>query len=180
MKRISLYLSFCLFCTLLLSSCSKRLSYFTDSLYNEYDWSDEELKRVQFYLSEDIVLYRNLESESAHIDEGKIKIRDGRKVEEIIFERGTPCLLSFSPKEDRFAISFEENDKYLMFGPNKTTGGRFVLLAKDWKKRTGSVTYGGQTYFTSSASAFAALMVDLDSVGRTDYRVKKVRGRTID
>ena len=165
---------------ILLSSCSKKLSYFTDNLYDEYNWSEEDLKQIQFYLSDDIVLFREASTDNVNISEGKIKIRDGRKVEEIVFKEGTPGLLIFSPKEDRFAVSFEENDKYLMFGPNEKVGGRFVLLAKDWRKRTGEVTYGGETYYTSSASAFSSLLVDLDNVGRTDYSTKKVKGRTIE
>jgi len=162
------------------SSCSKKLSYFTDNLYDEYSWSEEDLKQIQFYLSDDIVLYREASSDNARISEGKIKIRDGRKVEEIVFKEGTPGLLIFSPKEDRFAISFEQNDKYLMFGPNAKAGGRFVLLAKDWKKRTGEVTYGNETFYTSSASAFSSLLVDLDNVGRTDYNSTIVKGRKIE
>lgn len=164
----------------LFSSCSKKLSYFTDDLYEDYSWSDDDLKKIQFYLSNDIVLFREASSDNVRISEGKIKIRDGRKVEEIVFKKGTPGLMIFSPKKDRFAVSFEENDKYLMFGPNAKAGGRFVLLAKDWKKRTGQVTYGGETFYTSSASAFSALLVDLDTVGRTNYNVTKVKGRTID
>lgn len=162
------------------SSCSKKLSYFTDDLYEDYSWSDDDLKKIQFYLSDDIVLFREASSDNVRISDGKIKIRDGRKVEEIVFKKGTPGLMIFSPKQNRFAVSFEENDKYLMFGPNAKAGGRFVLLAKDWKKRTGQVTYGGETFYTSSESAFTALLVDLDTVGRTNYNVKKVKGRTID
>lgn len=163
-----------------LSSCSKKLSYFTDNLYDEYNWSEEDIKQIQFYLSSDIVLFREAVSDNVNITEGKIKIRDGRKVEEIVFKEGTPGLMIFSPKQNRFAVSFEENDKYLMFGSNEKAGGRFVLLAKDWKKRTGEVTYGGETYYTSSASALASLLVDLDTVGKTRYQTQKVKGRTID
>ncbi len=165
---------------LTICSCSKRLSYFTEDLYNEYNWSVDELKRVQFYLSEDIVLYRELESESAAIDDGKIKLSNGRKVDEIVFKKGTPGILSFSPRENRFAINFDDDDRFLMFGPNEKAGGRFVLLAKDWNRRAGKITYGGQVYRTSNSSAFASLLVDLDNVGRTSYRSEKADGRKIE
>ena len=162
-----------------LSSCSKRLSYFTEDLYKEHNWSVEELKQVQFYLSEDIVLYRELQSESAAIDDGKIKLSNGRKVDEIVFKKGTPGVLSFSPKENRFAINFDDDDRFLMFGPNQKAGGRFVLLAKDWNRSAGTITYGGESYRTSNASAFASLLVDLDNVGRTSYNSEKADGRKI-
>jgi len=180
MKVAHSLFTICIMAAFVFSSCSKKLSYFTDNLYEDYNWSEEDLKKIQFYLSNDIVLFREASSDNVAIQEGKIKIRDGRKVEEIVFKRGTPGLMIFSPKENRFAVSFEENDKFLMFGSNQKAGGRFVLLAKDWKKRTGEVTYGGETYYTSSKSALAALLVDLDNVGRTNYNVKKVKGRRID
>lgn len=180
MKVTPTLFAICLMAVFVFSSCSKRLSYFTDNLYEDYNWSEEDLKRIQFYLSDDIVLFREASSDDVRISDGKIKIRDGRKVEEIVFKKGTPGLMIFSPKENRFAVSFEENDKFLMFGSTEKAGGRFVLLAKDWKKRTGQVTYGGEIFYTSSASAVASLLVDLDNVGRTNYQVKKVKGRTID
>jgi len=180
MKTLQNLILFVVILGVTLPSCSKRLSYFTQDLYEEHNWSIDDLQGVQFYLSEDIVLYRQLESESSAIQDGKIKLRDGRKVEEVIFEKGTPGILSFSPKANRFAVNFDNDDRYLMFGPSSKAGGRFVLLAKDWDKRTGKVTYGGTTYNTSSSSAFASLLVDLDKFGRTSYRVEKAEGRKLE
>ena len=88
-------------------------------------------------------------------------------------------MLSFSPKENRFAINFDDDDRFLMFGPNQKAGGRFVLLAKDWNRSAGTITYGGESYRTSNASAFASLLVDLDNVGRTSYNSEKADGRKI-
>ena len=115
----------------LLSACNNNLRYFTDHLYEENQWSEDDLQRIQFYLSEDIVLRRQLRAEDSRITDGKIVIVDGSEAEEIVFKRGTPGLVIFTPKSDRFAVSFEnDDDRYLMFGPNPKTGGRFVLLAK--------------------------------------------------
>lgn len=170
-------LPFLILCTLaiMLQSCSKQYSYFTEQLHDEYNWSDQELKEIQYYLSEDIVLHRELSREDSRITNGKIKISGGREVEELIFEKDTPGILMFSPKEDRFAISFEK-DKYLMFGPNKKTQGRFVLLAKEWNRRSGEITYGDKVYQTPSESAYASLLVDVDNIRKTKYKVKKAEG----
>ena len=86
----------------------------------------------------------------------------------------------FSPKANRFAISFEEGeDSFLMFGPNKKAGGKFVLLAKEWDRRVGKVTYKGKTYNTTSQSAMAALLVDVDKARKVSRKTKKVGGRKI-
>lgn len=167
-------------CAFGLSSCSPKLRPFTDDVYYEFGNSKEKLSRIQFYLSNDIVLYRDFGDKKSSVIDGKIRIVDGRKIEEIVFKKGTPGVFVFTPKKDRIAISFEEGDgKYLMFGPNNKVGGRFVLLAKEWKNRRGKVTYANKTWNTTDASAYANLMVDLDKARRTKVSKKTVKGRRI-
>lgn len=163
-----------------LSSCSNSYRYFTQDLYDDFGWSDNELKRIQFYLSEDIVLFRRVGGENARITRGQIRVVDGREIEEVIIEKGTPGVFVQSPKDNRFAISFDANKRdYLMFGPNRKAQGRYVLLAKDWDKRVGEITYGGELYQTSSASAYAALMVDIKKAQKVKRKTKKVSGARV-
>ncbi len=164
-----------------LSSCSKRLTPYTERLQNDFEFTSDDLQHIQFYLSEDIVLQRNLGIEETRITEGKIQVIDGRDVEQIVFKKGTPGVLVFSPKEKRLAISFEENsdDKYLMFGPNKRAGGRYVLLAKEWRNNLGKVSYNGKIYTTTNRSAYSALLVDIDKYRDVDYDSERVKGRKV-
>lgn len=167
---------------LILSACGPTLSPFTQDLYREYRWNDYELERIQFYLSEDIVLQRNYSGGSSQIIAGEIKIVEGREVEEIVIRRGTPGVFLFSPKSNRFAISFESNDgdKYLMFGPNPKMGDRYALLGSEWNRRYGVVTYGGRRYRVDARSAYATLMVDLKKVRRVSRRSRTAAGRRVD
>lgn len=166
--------------SMFMTSCSPTLNYYTERMHNDFRLSESELQRVQFYLSHDIVLYRDLGRNESRITEGKIKVVDGREVEEIIFPKSTPGVMIFSPKEDRFAVSFEEGeDSFLMFGPNKKAGGKFVLLAKEWDRRVGRVTYKGKIYNTDSNSAMAALLVDVDKARKISRKTQKVSGRKI-
>ena len=52
-----------LLATGLFSSCSPQLSVFDRKLYEQQNWSDDELKRIQFYLSEDLTIYRYLDED---------------------------------------------------------------------------------------------------------------------
>jgi len=164
------------------SSCSNNLKYFTKDLYQENRWTDSELERIQFYVSEDIVLQRQLRGENSRITDGKIRVVDGSKIEEIVIEKGTPGIMIESPDRNKFAISFDSSDesKFLMFGANPKANGRFVLLAKDWNRRWGKVTYGDQVYETSSASAYAALMVDIKKAKKISVRSERARGNRVD
>jgi len=53
-----------------MSSCSKDLSPFTKSLYQQNRWSESELSQIQFYLSDDIVIRRQLRDASSAIIRG--------------------------------------------------------------------------------------------------------------
>ncbi len=171
--------------TILLSSCSPKLTPFTERLQQENDWSESELKKIQFYVSGDIVLRRQATKGVSKIEHGEIKIIDGKRVEEIVIKKGTPGVFLFQPKEGRFAISFEsreDKDPYLIFGPSKKARGRYTLRAKDWgnNNRGGKVSYGGRAFYTPTESAYAILMVDLKRVKDTKVKSRTAGGRKID
>jgi len=172
MQRIYL---FSLLAIGLFSSCSPQLSVFDRKLFETQNWSDDELRKIQFYLSEDLTIYRFLDEKGGStITSGQIKIVDGRKTEQIFFPSGTPGVFLFRPKDEHFAISFENkgDTHYLTFGPNPRYGGQYMLLASEWEKRSGKVTYAGQKFYTSS-DAIPRLMVNLK---KTTYN--KTEGRT--
>lgn len=139
------------------------------------------MKKVQFYLSENIVMQREVSGSKMDIVSGEIKIVDGRKVEEVVIPRGTPGILLFRPKDDRFAVSFEAggDDRYLIFGPNPKVGGRFVLLASEWNRSNGIVTYDGKKWEVESNSAYSSLMVDLKKIRQVSVSSRTAKGRTI-
>ena len=165
-----------------LVSCSARLTPFTQDLYHREGWSERDLKKIQFYLSEDVVLRREMTRGESNISQGKIRIENGRRIETIRIPAGTPGVLVFMPREDRFAVSFESkgDDLYLMFGPNPKMHDRYALLAKEWSRDAGKVHYNGNLYDVDARSAFATLMVDLKKTGSTEYSSRKAEGRRID
>ncbi len=138
------------------------------------------MKQIQFYVSQPILLSRSILDDETKITEGKIRVINGKKVQQILIRERTPGVLVLMPKEDRFAISFEEDDEaYLMFGPNPTYYERFALLANDWERENGNVHYKGQLFNVEKSSAFSALMVDLRREGESKYETKRVQGRTV-
>ena len=163
-----------------MTSCSPTYTYFTKSLYEQEHWSQEDIKRIQFYVSKDIVLTRSVDAGETSITEGKIKIINGKRVEQVIVREGTPGVLVLMPRDDRFAISFEEdNEAYLMFGPNPKFDNRFALLAQEWEHDYGQVHYKDKVYTVDAASAFSSLMVDLRKEGQSKYETHNAPGRTV-
>ena len=164
-----------------LASCSPHLTPLTENLVEDMNWSSDELEQIQFYLSDDIVLYREAKIGDASIREGKVKVVNGRKVEQIVFEKGTPGVFLFSTSATNMAISFEEGGekRYLVFGPSPKYSDRYVLLAKDWNRKKGQISYDDRVYQTSTQSAFAMLMIDLERARKTSVKSRKAKGRTI-
>lgn len=182
MSKNTSYFGLLLIGLIAMSSCSNNLKYFTEDLYRENRWSDTELERIQFYVSEDIVLQRRLSGESSQITGGKIRIVDGSKIDEVVIKAGTPGILIDTPERDKFVVSFDSDDdsKYLVFGASPKANGRYVLLAKEWKRRYGEVTYGDRIYETSTASAYAALQVDLKKARKVNVNSERARGNRIE
>ena len=126
MKSMTKIFPLAILCLLLLSACSPRLSPFTQKLYEDNKWDQDQLKRIQFYLSDAVTLRRQKTDADSRINDGKIRMEEGRNIEEILIPRGTPGVLSYIPRENRFAISFEEgkSDRTLIFGPDSRGNNR--------------------------------------------------------
>ncbi len=163
------------------TACNARLSYFNKSMYHRYDWSEQELKKIQFYLSHDVTLIRQLGNNKSRIVDGKIEARDGRKIEEIKIPKGTPGVFITNPKDDQIQIAFEagRDDKSLVFGPNPHFNDRYTILFFDRRGETGSVKYGGKTYRVSFDDRYAGIKVDLKKVSKTSVRSRTAKGRTV-
>lgn len=170
-----------MFLILSLGSCSKNLTYFTERLADENQWTESELKQIQFYVSQDIVLYRSQSAGGTEIRDGKIIKKGKRKADEIVIHAGTPGILLFMPKDDRYAVSFDDSGYYLIFGPGDKTNGRFTLRAKKWKsnRNGGIITYGEEEYLTGSQSAYAALMVDMKRATSSKVTRGRASGRKV-
>jgi hypothetical protein len=161
-----------------LSAC-KTLIPFTGELKSSNNWKDKEVKQLQYYNSEAIVLNRQLKSNETGIVSGKIKMVDGKQVEQITIRKGTPGIISTIPDSERMAISFEiGDDHFLTFGVDNQRGGRYYLRLKDYEKnKFAIVTYFGKSYNISPTALNAYLQVNLKKINRekTDLRVAKGR-----
>lgn len=168
------------FAVLLTVSSCKNLVPYTDSLRKQNGWTDDDIKRIQFYTSRDVVLQRQLSTGETAIEGGKIRIKNGKQVEEIIIQRGTPGIVTTIPNSAKMLVSFEKDDNhYLSFGVNPEQANRFVLLAQEWKNGVGKVTYDGKNYFTSPDGAYTSLMVDLRKIQSVEMNQRVAKGRKV-
>ncbi|MSP23704.1 MAG: hypothetical protein EXR75_00780 [Myxococcales bacterium] len=75
------------------SGCAARQVPLTGELREEYALADDELRNLQIYVSHDITLRREVVTRRRTIDDGQLVVVGGRNVDEILIERGTPCVV---------------------------------------------------------------------------------------
>ena len=161
------------------SSC-KNLVPYTNNMKQQYGWSNEQVKRIQFFVSHDIVLHRDHTQGSTEIVHGKIKNIKGKQVEGVIIPAGTKGVVTEIPKESKLLVSFEmSDDYYLSFGVNPNLGDKYVLLASDWNDGIGKVHYSNKEYYTDPDSKYAHLLVDLRKIQKLDLRQRVAKGRKV-
>ena len=112
-----------LFSSVYFTSCGPTYRPFTAELQEQNRWTEDELKHIQFYLSNDIVLRRNLSRGESVIEGGKIRIKEGQRIEEVVIKEGTPGVLVFMPKEERLAIAFESGK-----GAFSGSKGNYIII----------------------------------------------------
>ncbi len=175
MRNILLFVSLISF----LSSC-KNLVPYTDAMKKKYNWGESEIKRIQFYVSHDVVLHREAIKGSTDIVQGKIKTIHGSKVEEIIIPAGTKGVVTEIPNDKKLLVSFEQSDdRYLSFGVNPNASDKYVLLASDWKNEMGKVHYAGNEYYTEPDSKYASLLVDIRKIENMEVKQRVAKGRKV-
>lgn len=101
------------------AGCGTRMVALTQEIRYQNNLNDEELKSLQFYLSDDVTLRRVVESQDRRITGGhKLQLVAGKMVEEIVIEKGTPGV-AVSVGPDAIAVSFEP-DAALQFSLRRT------------------------------------------------------------
>ena len=165
--------------TISLAGFSQKLVPFTTTLQDKFGLTKDDLKQVQFYASEDIVLTKELSGKKNEIVRGKIKTLNNKRIDEIVICAKTPCLVIDTNSKGNLKVSFSESDeKTLTFGntPNTT---KFVLLAESWQGRTGTVNYGGEKYQVGGFGYDASLYVKMKDLRKVRKNRHKEKGRKL-
>lgn len=150
---------------------------FTHDLREQYAISPDDISRLQFYVSEEIVLERLIHKQGAKATkENRLELLNNDVVRQVRIPRLTPGV-AVSVTNDMIEVSFEQG-KTLFFGSSpakrKEVQGAYSLLARDWTDRKGTVTYGGETFTTQPGAGGVHLFVDVD-----DVRAFRVVGKTL-
>lgn len=189
MRRILTVILFFTSLTLLLSSCSssRKLSGFvpfTRDLKQKLDKENIDLKQVQFYLDQKLVLNRNLADQKVVVSSGVVKLENGRYVNEVIIPDLTPGVCD-AVDGDKLMINFEKGNNNLAFGPGSgSTFNQYVIYGTEWKNGTTLVTYDQNKYrarcATCSDIAAATLVIKKSVLDKMERKSRTLKGRTVE
>ncbi len=173
---------------ILLSSCSINRMYLTVDTKQQIEKAGVDIKQVQFYNSEEIVLARQLNKGELKVAEGKVRIENGQSIEEIIIPANTPGICELND-EKTLKVSFDTGDgKSIPFlverkGDMATSGSYFKIGAKQWVRtsrgeQVGKVDYQGQIY-NLVRGMNSRLMIDKSVLNKVDRNTHVAKGRKL-
>lgn len=138
--------------------------------------SETSLKKVQFYTSGEIVLYKTKEDGESSVADGIVLIQNKKDCEKIIIPIGTPCILEKVIDDKKLLFSFEVGDgKFVAFGTSN--GESYSLLAKEWEGGSGTLKYANKTYMTEDGDIY--LNVVLKKINKLKSKQRLVKGRRV-
>lgn len=175
-------------CAAVFSSCSMNRMYFTVETKLQVEKANINVTQLQFYNSEEIVLTRQLSKEDIGVEKGRIKIQNGRQVEEIIIPRNTPGICEVND-EKTLKVSFDKgNDNAIAFLVERrngvvTEGSHFKIAAKEWVStergnKVGKMDYEGKV-FTLVRGFNSRLLIDKSVLNKVDRDTKVAKGRKL-
>lgn len=179
MKRLAYF--FALVIVASLYACSSSIPFTNDDKI-KYNLTEDKLKKLQFFVSRDIVLQRGERSDEAQEfdQDGKLIVSSSASLDEIYIKEGTPGVVVKVMDGNRLAISFDATDdnKYLVFGdPNNR--GRYNLMGAEWNNGKGKINYGGKVYYVMPGGAGAYLKYKMKKVSENRKSQSAVKGRKV-
>lgn len=180
MNKVFRLTSILLLATVVLSSCATKRP-FTDEIRKEYNMTDDVLKKIQFFTSEDITLYRASSESGVEIVNGEVVLSSANTEDRIVIPRGTKGVFEKSMGSSKVAIRFELGDgRFLVFGGEGNYQGRYQLMAEEWVNKHGKLTYSGEKWFATPDSGRAYLLFKLKKLNKYKKESRVVGGLDVD
>lgn len=162
-----------------LPACSPRIP-FTQEIRTQYNLTAEELRRIQFYVSDPVLLRRGIENDKKRTEDGTLIIQTGKQIEQVFIKANTPGVVQQVVDNQRLAVAFEDGaENYLVFGSGVSRNGLYYLNALEWDQGRGKVNYNGQTWYSNTGSDAVYLLFRMKSIRELRVNEKVAKGRKV-
>jgi len=156
---------------------------FTKDLRQKLERENIDLKQVQFYIDQKLVLDRNLGDQKVAVTSGVVKMENGRYINQVVIPAFTPGVCE-NAEGDKLMISFEKGNNNLPFGPGSGyTFNEYSLYGTEWRNGTTAVTYDSNKFRarcgTCQDVASITLLVRKSVMDKIERKSRTVKGRTV-
>jgi len=156
---------------------------FTKDLRQKLERENIDLKQVQFYIDQKLVLDRNLGDQKVAVTSGVVKMENGRYINQVVIPAFTPGVCE-NAEGDKLMISFEKGNNNLPFGPGSGyTFNEYSLYGTEWRNGTTAVTYDSNKFRarcgTCQDVASITLLVRKSVMDKIEHKSRTVKGRTV-
>src|SRR5450432_3256887 len=157
---------------------------FTRDLKQRLEKENIDLKQVQFYVDQKLILNRNLGDQKAVVTSGVVRLENGKYINEVIVPAFTPGVCD-TLVSDRLMINFEKGNNDLAFGQGSgSTFSEYVLYGTQWKNGTAAVVFDSNTFRARCGScddvALATLLVRKKEIDKFERKTRTLKGRKVD
>jgi len=156
---------------------------FTKDLRQKLEKENIDLKQVQFYIDQKLILDRNLGDQKIQVTSGVVKLENGKYINQVIVPAFTPGICE-SAAGDKLLISFEKGNNNLPFGPGSGyTFNEYSLYGTEWRNGTTAVTYDSNKFRarcgTCQDVASVTLLVRKSILDKVERKSRTLKGRTV-
>jgi hypothetical protein len=154
---------------------------FSEAMRERYRLGEPELRGLQYYISHQIVLERAVAGGTRRVDHGRLIVRGGTSIHQVVLPPGTPGWIeapAFVGEGERthvLEVSFERgaplrfspvepDGAYVLSAPDARPSGAFADLFASWgRPRRFEVTFAGEKWRVV-AGADASLLIETDAL----------------
>lgn len=155
---------------------------FTRELYNRLRNNNQDIRKLQFFIDQTVILSRGLSQDKLFIDNGKVVNQYGVNENKIELPALTPGVIE-AIEPDGLRVAFEGGGNNLKFINNKYSPEFFIFSGTNWENGTAEVPYRGTTYRASCATcgsvSEARLVVRQKDIMAGNVNVNVIGGRTL-
>jgi hypothetical protein len=166
----------------ILASCGIKVP-MTKQIKDEYNLTNENMKKVQFYVSSEIILARSSQQGSATTNSDGTLVASSSKISDrIIILPRTKCILEKVGDKGEVLIRFETGPgKSITFAARPNDGAGKLYFIADWQQgKGGKIIYGEkEEYFATAASGNAFLMVKVKKSQKNKRKDRVVKGMKV-
>lgn len=156
---------------------------YTKELHDRLIGDGIDLRKVQFFIDQKVVLSRFIDSSGTEVKSGIIRFNKGKYINEIIIPAYTPGICELM-EDDGLRISFETSGSFIKFLNDPTYSPKFFIVnGANWEKGTAEIPYENSIFRASCAACSSVsevkLAVKQSDIDKLDRRTRTLQGRKV-